>query len=114
MEWDFFVSVSFVCFCFGLGYCLCLTLGHLLRLLLVMVSFVSALPDFDRSIAVGWKSFNGIRTPRIAPGAEPQLNIVLFLFLFLSCCIHIKSKQNARVPCVLRKRKATTATCCGC
>lgn len=105
------MSVSASC----LGYCLCLKLGHLLRLLLVMFWFcISALPEFDRSIAVGWKSFTCLHPAR----ETPQLNIVLFSFASsLMLCMFSNQKRNARVPCVLRKRKATTAattTCCGC
>lgn len=50
----FCVSFEFCLFLLlFLGYCLCLKVGHLLRLLLVMFCFcISALPEFDRSIAV--------------------------------------------------------------
>lgn len=85
------MSVSASC----LGYCLCLKHRHLLRLLLVMFCFcISALPEFDRSIAVGWKSFTCLHPAR----ETPQLNIVLFAFA-PSLMLHVlKSKTKCARP----------------
>lgn len=71
----------FVCFCcFWLGYCLCLKVGHLLRLLLFFVLFcVSALPEVNRSIAGRKVSTLAKDTPLSRTPPSPhalQLNIV--------------------------------------
>lgn len=110
----FFVSLSFVCFCCcWLAYCLCLKLGHLLRLLLVMFLFfffVSALPEFDRSIAVGWKSFT-----RLNPARETSTKYCsVFCCLSLSCCLSNQNEMRAsRASCAnekLRRRPIWAST----
>lgn len=61
---------------------------------LCSVFCISALPEFDRSIAVGWESFTCLHPAR----ETPQLNIVLFSFA-PSLMLHVlKSKTKCARP----------------
>lgn len=84
---------------FGLGYCLCLKVGHLLRLLLFCVS---ALPEVNRSIAGRKVSTLERNVPfqNVLPRASTK-----YCFCSFSCCWF--SNQNE----MCRRTEPRTTTC---